>query len=595
MSFPTSSIDLILFAIQGGIRLVQTGRKVYVETTIEGEVELPLPSGFQQTPVDIATDYAITLIDGTPQEKKRFTDDYKEALDNSDNQDKTKKQQAKSRLVQQYIVDIAAGLVPNIQPKEAGWHAIAVIGQWSKGESPFPSSFQRIAGSLVEISIDYFVHVPGALNENSTQGKALKSFLQGLSAVNFEDARLDSIAISLFTTALDVLKDNPDLITNETDDQSLIKQIVSGVATDISDRLKQDEVGNPDTEEHLKHFGQIVLRSLLKNGATAVLDSPSILTQNKEGQVLVNSVGSAFLGLLVNEDNGSLTEALRKVASTEGFDTLVRAGLKAVVEHPDYFGTKNQTVDKWLNTVLSELYNRPTTEESFFDPELFVEIAHSILDNGLRDLPSLLGINDTKPAFLVDVVRKVFDVIIAPAGGNPPLFKSLQLSRSDLKDLCSGVLHSLTTNSSWLKSRPDLQQGALTLVPLIVNVLGNLKGDSLKTLIRSEQLSTVISAVLTSEIPNSLNEENKANIVKGINTVLDSIRKNGATGSRNLLSEDNLCDLLTALVRSDLSAKLFDGDDKGIVEVIEKLEPIFEALRQSQTLTLGKMVNKLNN
>lgn len=50
---PAAAVDLIVFAIQAGVKLLQTGRKVYVEATIGGDVEVPLPPVFagQSSPV----------------------------------------------------------------------------------------------------------------------------------------------------------------------------------------------------------------------------------------------------------------------------------------------------------------------------------------------------------------------------------------------------------------------------------------------------------------------------------------------------------------------------------------------------------------
>lgn len=593
MSIP--SVDLILFAVQAGIRLVQTGRKVYVAATIGGEVEIPLPPVLARGPLLMAIDYARYLKGGTDQQKKWFTKYYETAVTEVYGDDAEKKQKAEGILVQQYLSDVAHGLVPSLEPSLAGIASIYVIKQWSEGESPFPSAFQRIVGSLVEISIDYFIQVPGAVNENSKQGKVLKSFLLGLSDVSFEDARWDSIAISLFTTALDTFRDHPDLITNESDEQSLIQNIVSGVATDIAGKLKSDDIGSLDAEDRLKRFGQILLRSLLKNGGTAVLDSPSILTGSKAGQILVKSVGSAFLNLLLKEDNAQLSKALQDVASTEGFDTLIRAALKVVVEHPEHFQTGDKAVDKWLNGVLSDLYNRKGNGDTFFDPELFVEVAYSVLDNGLRDLPSMLGNGGADSAFLVDVARNIFDVLtVSPSEGKPPVFKSLQLSRSDLKDLFNGILSSMTADTTWLKERPELQEGAKTIIPLVVDVITNLDNDSLKALVRSDQLSSVVAAVLTSEILDPNNPTEKTKLQEGIKEVLESIRKGGATGAQNLLKPDVLCDLLAALASTKLSAKLFGGKPSEIVEAVKKMEPVFELLRRNQTLTRSDMVNKLS-
>lgn len=594
---PIPSVDLILFAVQAGVRLVQTGRKAYVETAIGGDVELPLPPAFAADALMTAVQYAEALKEkGTTdlQARERFRVCYQEAYSQAYEGTETEKRSAQERLVQQYLTDMAHGLVPFVRPASAGFASITVIHQWAQGSSPFPSPLQRIAGSLVEIAIDYFVQIPGALNEDSRQGKALKSFLQGLSAVDFQDARWDAIAISLFTTALDTLQEHPDLITGEATDQALLQKIVAGVASDVAGRLQAAGPGDLDAETRLKRCGQIVLRSLLRNGGTAILENPSRLVDDKGGAALVQSVGSVFLELLLGDDNVPLQEALQKVASTEGFDRLVRAALKTVIEHPDNFATGNDAVNHWLHGVLSDLYNRRGDGKPFLDPELFVEVAYAVMDNGLRDLPLLLGETGATPAFLVDVARRSFDILtVPPSGDTLPRFKRLHLSRSDLQALFSGILLALTAHNPWLQARPQSQEEAAALVPLIIAVLGDAGEAPLKALIRSDQLAAVIAAVLASEVLKTQKPEDREKIAAGVKALLAAVATGGAAGADRLLDPAILHDILTALARSGAAARLFGGQETQVRAVLDKLLPLLETLRRDQFLSLAELTGRL--
>lgn len=42
--------------------------------------------------------------------------------------------------------------------REAKWQE---VGQWDAWGPPGPSPLQRVAGTIVEIGIDYFAHIPG--------------------------------------------------------------------------------------------------------------------------------------------------------------------------------------------------------------------------------------------------------------------------------------------------------------------------------------------------------------------------------------------------------------------------------------------------
>jgi hypothetical protein len=596
-----ASVELIVFAIQAGVKLLQTGRKVYVEATIGGDVVVPLPPVFagMNSPLAKARNHAESLRDGAPAAKQRFKALYQKALAASFDGDAALAADGQWRLVQAYLADIAEGLVPAVHRGAAELASVAVLEQWEQGRSPFPSAVQRVAGTLVEIAIDYFVNVPGSLSTDSKRGKALQQFLSGLDDVQFADARWDSLVISLFTAALDTLADNTELVTGDGDEQSLLRTIVAGVAQDVGAKLAANEIGDLDAEARLAHFGQVVLRSLLRNAGTAVVASPSILgLEDGAGQAMVQSVGSAFLGLLLGDDDDSLGAGLRRVASTGGLDQLIQAALRAVVEHPDLFRTGNSTADKWLRGILTDLYDRAGAGESFFDAELFAAIATSAVDHGLRELPALLKPGASGSAVLVDIARVVFDRLTETVGGKPR-WQGLQLSRSDVAALFDGVFASLAAHTTWFHRKGQLRhalEAAASTIPFVIEVVGALGDGSLKALLRSGKLAGVIAAVLASDalraVAGAEEAARAARVVAGLNKVLDAVWKSGANGADRLLDENVLLDLLAALVASDVLDELF-GDDAKATEVVGKLVPVLEDLRRGRVLTVAEMAVRL--
>ena len=59
------------------------------------------------------------------------------------------------------------------------------IRQWEEGKVPVTKPLQLVAGTLVEVGIDYFNQVPGAIRSDSAQAKFLKSFLNGIDEIPF--------------------------------------------------------------------------------------------------------------------------------------------------------------------------------------------------------------------------------------------------------------------------------------------------------------------------------------------------------------------------------------------------------------------------
>ena len=596
---PSATGDLIVFAVQAGIKLIQTGRKVYVEATIGGEVEVPLPPAFSgmNTPLNKGVEYALSLKTGDAEKKRRFKDRYHQPLTDLDNADATVKAAAEWQIVQEYLKDVSAGLVPQIHRGSAELASIAVLKQWEHGRSPFPSAVQRVAGTLVEIAIEYFVHVPGALNAQSKRGRALKSFLAGLDAVQFSDARWDSLVIALFTTALDTLNENPAIFSDEEDDQSLIRAIVGGVAADVGEQLGAAEFGDLDAESRVKRFGQLVLRGLLVNAGTAVIEDPSILgLTDARGKAMVQSVGSAFLSLLLDDDT-SLGEGLRRIASTDGLDKLMRAALRAAVEHPDLFATGNQTIDVWLTDVLRDLDDRHGEGETVFDPELFAEVAFSAMSYAMRDLPALLKPKgSTSSAVLVDLARLVFDKLNETGPEGKPKWQGLQLSRSDVKDLFDGLFASLAAHTTWFSRKKELAaalKAATTVLPQVIDVLAGLGDGSLKAMLRDGKLTPVLAAVLASGVIDPRDAADVAKIAEGVTAVMDAILTGGINGAARLLDEDVLLDLLSAVAASGTAKKLFGGVAEDVDAAVTRLMPIIDELRRGAILTVTDMSKRL--
>jgi hypothetical protein len=591
---PVATVELILFAVQAGIKLIQTGRQVYVEATAGGEVDVPLPPAFPDSPRNVARNYARGLKEGSAADRRRFTELFEDPLTASFSTDAAAAADGEWRLVQLYLADMAAGRVAKFRRGAAELAAIAVLEQWERGQSPFPSAVQRVAGALVEIAIDYFLHVPGGLSQESRQGKALRAFLGGLDDLSFQDTRWDAIVVALFTTALDTLAAHPDIVSDEEDEHSLIRKIVGGVAADVGGRLAQPGFGDLDAEARLKRFGQIVLRSLLKNAGTSIVEDPSILGVEKGGKALVQSVGAGFLALLLGPPDAPLSEGLRRIASTDGLDKLIRAALRAVVEHPDLFGAGNQAVDVWLGHILADLYDRQGDDDTFFDPELFAEIAYAALDHGLRDLPLLLKPAGSAPAVLVEVARLVFDTVTAaPASGQPPRWKLRQLSRSDLKQLFEGVFASLASHTQWLSRRPQVQKTAAVTIPLVIEVLSDLGDGHLKPLLRSGRLPGVLVAVLASEVVKPASPPDAAKVVTGITAILNAVWASGVDGAARLLDENVLLDLLAALGRSGAAEDLFGGDRDEVAAVVKRLLPVLEDVRRGQVLVVHEIARRL--
>jgi len=593
--------ELILFGMQAAIKLAKAGRDIYKEEAQGRSIEFPLPTAFNDPP-SLAEQHAERIERILPERfEKEFRQAYEDARKGADEEIR---KNGKKRLLELYLYDLGAGNVETSRPDYQEIAGKLAIKQWAKGDAPTPHPLQRAAGTLAEIAIDYFLHVPGALREDSKYGRTVKAFLTGLDDFNFQESRWDQIAITLFTTAVDTVADDPDLLSEDEEDEKLIKEIVAGVAAEMKEQVEKLNAkvpeGDPDAEKRIVHFGQMTLRSLLKNAGIVALESPSLIRVKTPGdRALINAVGSTLLKLLLEDTDEagdySVSKALDRMASKEGIDNLIMATLQAVGEHPEVFRVEEEVFEQWIKHVVTELYQGHEGGGSFFHSNLFAEVAYLVVDHGLRDLPSLLRVGDDQRVMLVTVARQVFEAISDPPRDGKPVKWKSDLSESDVRTLFASVLGSFSSNPHWLFKREEMQRAAAPLIGLAVDVLANLGSDTFKILIRSGRLESVVSAVLASGLIEGMDKALASRTGAAFQMVMEGVSERGVTRLAQILEDDRLKDLLTAIAKSEdvVLKKLFGEEAEDAAKVAGALAEILDSLRNGTVLSVPEMTESL--
>lgn len=598
-----ATAELVFFAIQAGIRLAKVGRTIYVEETIRGDLGFPLPMTINSVPAE-AKKFGLQLkVSGKTREKLIYKRDFERFISMANEQDT-------ASLVAAYIKQIGEGRAIPKNQAARDLAGVMMLRQWDAQSDPLPSPLQRVAGTLVGIAIDYAIQVPGAISADSRYGKTIKSFLMALDEVQVDQAiaheRWDSVVITLFTAGLDAVKDHPELFSLDDDASNITKAAMNGVAEDLAKRLKN--LDGPDVfvaEDRLKRFGAVVLRSVLTGTSRSMIENPEVLRiKDKAEQALVSGVGTAFLDLLLgNEDVPlSLSAGLRRIATTDGLDRLVKAAMQAVAAHPDLIKTGKTHIDTWLRNLLVDLYKLYPEGNSLFDPELIANVAYLTLHHGINDLNGLLlrNVNSSQRALAVEVAAQVLGVLVTQPNGNRAAKWRYDLSRKDIEHVVSGSLAALANHPEWLFEKPRNRKLAAATLPLVLELTTLLgmgsDGAWFKSLIRNDRLEDVLAAIIVSGAFQSLADDDGSYpaakpIAKAVTTALEAVRREGIEGVGDLLTYELMHDFMLAMVKSGVLDKLVQNTDA--VAVRTRLVALVARLRKREVLTISEMTDEL--
>jgi hypothetical protein len=444
--------ELIMFAIRSALKLAQQSREAYVDATRRRELTLPLPNFPTAITVDDAGGYFIGA--GAPhvQKPSRLADlvDKWKAHATLGPEEEQELMELRREF---FLQDLAGAGLPVtasdasvVSPEDI--RILLAVRQWGKGADPTPSVLQRVGGTLIEIGVDYFASVPGALNVNSTQGKLAQAVLTGLEPLKFSEISLNELPARLFVATLETVSGQPALLTGDPKVQELIKVTASGLAQDVSARVAAMRAGgdsNSSREERVVEWGELIFRSVLGTGGKLVLEDPkTFLGIRATGEAaLVSEVGKGVLGLVLDAPAGDLS----RVFSRESVDTVAKAALTAVAQHPEILVDKK---DQGLRALLSSVAGELGQFDTLTTPGILPEVSRILLEKTGENLDLLWpdGAKNPRNHLLVTAAKTTLAVLTkppAPGAQWKPAF-----ARADLLAVTETVFDELIQNPSWL-------------------------------------------------------------------------------------------------------------------------------------------------
>jgi hypothetical protein len=327
---------------------------------------------------------------------------------------------------------------------------LVTIRQWREGHDPNPSLLRRMAGTLVNIAVDYFVGMPGALSAHTPGGKALRSFLEAFEHMDVATDGRDQILEGLFVATLEALRDHPELLSEDERARALVQVVGKRIYEDAKQLVSAPGRTLSDTER-TRAWAAMVFGSVLKTAGTTVFARPErFLGITGAGQAeLLGGVGQAVLGAILSADGAESGTDLATLFTRESLDGIVRAALVVVGHHPELVRAGSPFLKNLIRTTAAELA-QPAKR---LGRDLLPEAIRLILENTAENLDRLMpaGADQPDQHLLVVAGREVLKQLDAsPAAGAR---WRVRFGPADALRMMEVVIAEVLENPGWLEKQ----------------------------------------------------------------------------------------------------------------------------------------------
>lgn len=488
-----ASPDIVLFAIQGALKLGLQARAAYIDSTRNRELVLPLPN-FEPSPSPAAAAHHF-LQRSDPTEPAQLRDLVR----------KLKRNEAltpdESKLLMRYheddVLKTLAGsgstLAKDGSPVPGGaLSALVTIRQWQRGGEPDPSALQRLAGTFLELGVDYFVNMPGGLDPNSRTGKGLRALFAGFDHISFATEPLGDLPARMFSATMESIAANASLVTQDPKVQELISAATSGLAADVAERirrLREAAGADPNGEARIRAWGELAFRSVLSSVGKRLADDPGrfLGVKGEANAALVAGVAGAAISVVLDQPK----IGLESVFSAPALERLADAALGVVSRHPELVTKEHNHLKQLVSQISTDL----AAKERLIGNQAIPEIAQLILSRTAENLPLLWpgAARDPKKHLGLTAARKTLEILARkPAEGErwKPAFTA-----ADLAAVTDHVLAELVDNPGWLISKAgELKEALETALDSMLGVLRNVGDERIGTQLAVHLIEIGLSA-----------------------------------------------------------------------------------------------------
>jgi len=456
---PVATTELVLFGIQAGLRLGAAVRRAYVDQARQRALTLPLPLIDLRPDVIEARDFFDRIGARFVEEDDRLGELHRQA---AEQRIRTEEDPGARAYLEKYalyraIHDAQAedrpvpttGSQPNPTPEAL--HVLVRFKQWEEEDPNRPKPLRRLLGTVIDVGIDYFAHVPGALETHGRHRKAVEAFVQGVERLSFaevlaEEDPVERVLGRLFVASLEVIADQPEIVSDDPRVREVVSVTTDALGRDILAALKD---ASDDFERRgLADWSELVFRSALRSGVRHALEHPNRILGVKgepEG-ALIGGVGAAALDLVVTE-TGLEPERLFSRAGLEG---VVEAALEVVAEHPTLVtDTDKRAIRSLVSAVAKDLAAMPRV----LDLDLAPDVARIVLARTAERIDLIWPDADPQSHLLLTAAKTTIEILTAerPTGG----VKRIVFGRDEVLTVVEAVMDELAANPAWLLRRAD--------------------------------------------------------------------------------------------------------------------------------------------
>ena len=591
--------QVILFAIQAAVRLEGQMKSAQIEQIKKHTLNLVTPKFSGRVTVRSASSWFMNDGKSTISNDKRLIELTQKARFDRRNITDAEEKELTAAYIK--IRNLEEGHVKfdNINLSKSNIFALTDIKQWEEGTNPNPSPLQRVAGSLVEIGVDYFRNFSHLASTTSTQGKLLMSFLDAIDEVDFAEGQLEDIATSFMTATVETLDSGVSLLGGDTNSSALLKTVAKGVVTDLNTYITTTGADNLLKQSEAKDWGQLIFKSVVSSAGTEVLANPNtFLGTNGATSEMITCVGNSLLnGIMTDMEAGDgVVVSLKNVFTTETLDSVTKASLQVLAEHPEWYELDNTGLQNILTSLVDTVANYPNQ----LGLDMIPDLTNLILSQTAGNLNLIYQGDPSNPAnnlliTTADLVLRTLQSAVPTEAGQKwqPVF-----TKSQTLSLIDSVMQEVVSNPDWILS------SAANANPMLEDVLGSvfksLQGVSLVGMSTSTKMGIVKSAIETVAVNQGLlekfniNGEQQQLLNYGIDIVLSySFGEKASAKSKWALASS---DALNMLIDGVLVRLANEGASESVVALTKEfLDAEMQALTNGQGVNIKDIAERLKS